>query len=121
LRGNDVPSLLTIHAPGYQSPLLAYIVGDGDFPSIDTSTFLDWQCAFVEGGYLRRYVDQLRELYEGGHAPIVRSVACPLCPLRPCGTGSDSADSVAASKAHALDHLRQYQRTEADQIESVLR
>jgi len=35
----------------YQTPLLAYIIGDGDFPSIDTSTFLDWQCAFVEGGH----------------------------------------------------------------------
>ena len=121
MRGNDVPSTLAIQTPGYQSLLLAYILEDGDFPSINTSTFLDWQYAFVEGGYLRRYVDQLRELYEGGHAPIGRSVICALCPLRPCGTGSDSADSVEASKAHALDHLRQYQRTEADQIESVLR
>jgi hypothetical protein len=61
LRGNDVPSTLAIQTPGYQSLLLAYILGDGDFPSINTSTFLDWQCVFVEGGYLRRYVDQLRE------------------------------------------------------------
>jgi hypothetical protein len=36
LRGNGVPSVLTIYAPGYQVPLLAYITGDGDFPSIDT-------------------------------------------------------------------------------------
>jgi len=62
LRGNDVPSLLTIHAPGYQSPLLAYIVGNGDFPSIDTSTFLDWQSAFVEGRYLRRYATCARSV-----------------------------------------------------------
>ena len=51
LRGNDVPSVLTIYAPGYQIPLLAYITGDGDFPSIDTSALLDWQRAFVDGGH----------------------------------------------------------------------
>jgi hypothetical protein len=28
--------MCTIHAPGYQVLLLAYIAGDGDFPSIDT-------------------------------------------------------------------------------------
>jgi hypothetical protein len=50
LRGNDVPSVPTIHAPGYQAPLLTYIAGDGDFPSIDTSRFLEWQRAFVDGG-----------------------------------------------------------------------
>jgi hypothetical protein len=62
LCGNDVLSVLTIHAPGYQVPLLADIAGDGDFPSIDTGVFLDWQHAFVDGGYLRRSAARLREL-----------------------------------------------------------
>lgn len=72
--GNDVLSVLTIHAPGYQVPLLAYIAGDGDFPSIDTGAFLDWQRAFVDGGYLRRYAARLRELYATGRNPSRRAL-----------------------------------------------
>jgi len=104
-----VPSVLTIHAPGYQTPLLAYIIGDGDFPSIDTSTFLDWQCAFVEGGYLHRYAERLRELCTTGRDPSERPLSCPLCPMPLCGVGTDRPEAVVAARRHVLEHLRAHE------------
>ena len=95
MRGNDVPSGLTIYAPGYQVPLLAYIAGDGDFPSIDTGAFLDWQRAFVDGGYLRRSAARLRELYAPGRNPSRRARAADPGPPAPVGR----KDQVASNHA----------------------
>ena len=95
LRGNDVPSGLTIYSPGYQVPLLAYIAGDGDFPSIDTGAFLDWQRAFVDGGYLRRYAARLRELYATGRNPSRRALAADPGPPAPV----ERKDQVASNHA----------------------
>jgi hypothetical protein len=104
----DEHSALGIHVPGYERALLDFIADESDFPEIDLGTLSGWRRAFVEGGYLRQYVERLRELYATGQDPSERPLSCPLCPMPICGVGADRPEAVAAARRHIVEHLRAY-------------
>ena len=106
----DGHSMLELHAPGYQASLLAYVMGDGDYPEIDSASLSTWRRELATEGHLRRYVDRLRTLYVSEANPEGTYLACPLCPMPLCGVGLDAPEAVDTSCAHALEHLSVYQR-----------
>jgi hypothetical protein len=115
----NTPSMLELHAPGYQASLLAYIMGDGSYPEIDHASLSSWRRDLVKGGHLRRYVDRLRTLYATGANPEVAYLACPLCPMSLCGVGFDDPEGTEDSCAHTLEHLSAYRRHQDAQVIAV--
>jgi len=101
-------SVLSVNVPGYEVELLAFVADGTSFPEIPIESLSPWRQDFVQRGHLRRYIDQLRELYTGGGV-TGDYLACPVCPMEICGVALAEMDAEHAE--HIVLHVSEYLRS----------